>query len=393
MSNLLAGLATVLALTAAGLAVAGPAAADVVLLLDGSVLRGEVEDPDVVLRTPQAEYPVTRGSVWRILFNGTTDFDAVEFRNGSRIPGALSRGRFTVRLAGGGTRVVERMELEMISLAASAAPARAGAADVLILANGDHVYGEVTDTGWELWLPSGTQRFTREHVVAMILNGAVGDSVLLRKGGRLSGIVSHGAYTIRTPDGRDLRFARAEVKEVLLAGGAPAVAGAPSPGAAPSVGPPPTAPAAAPRPAPAAPGPPGPVAAAPGGPATPAVPAAALPAALRTALRDIHFAFDRSDLGPEARQSLDGLAEALKGSPNLTLLVEGHADERGTPEYNLALGARRAESAKAYLVSRGMNAARIATVSYGEERPLDPGHTEAAWALNRRAHFVVRQEP
>jgi peptidoglycan-associated lipoprotein len=110
-------------------------------------------------------------------------------------------------------------------------------------------------------------------------------------------------------------------------------------------------------------------------------------------LRDIHFAFDRSDLTPEARQTLDGLAEALRNLPNLTLLVEGHADERGTPEYNLALGARRADAAKAYLVSRGMAANRIATVSYGEERPLDPAHTEAAWTLNRRAHFVVRQEP
>jgi peptidoglycan-associated lipoprotein len=276
------------------------------------------------------------------------------------------------------------LALTTAGLAAAATPGQLP--DVIILANGDHVYGEVTDPGFELWLPSGTQRFTREHVVTIILAGAVGDTVLLRNGSRLSGLVSHGFYTIHTKDGRDLRFARAEVKEVLLAGGAPPAAAAPAaPAAVPAPAP---GPAAAPPPAPAAPAPP-----APGGPTTPPAPPAALPAAVRTALRDIHFAFDRSDLTPEARQTLDALAEALRNFPNLTLLVEGHADERGTPEYNLALGARRADAAKAYLVSRGMAANRIATVSYGEERPLDPAHTEAAWTLNRRAHFVVRQEP
>jgi peptidoglycan-associated lipoprotein len=116
----------------------------------------------------------------------------------------------------------------------------------------------------------------------------------------------------------------------------------------------------------------------------------ALPAPLRIVLRDVHFAFDRADLGPEAQQTLDGIAEALKGVPRLRLLIEGHADERGTPEYNLALGQRRADAAKAHLVGRGIDASRIDTISYGEQRPLDAARSEAAWALNRRAHFVVK---
>jgi peptidoglycan-associated lipoprotein len=283
--------------------------------------------------------------------------------------------------------LVTFLTLAATGLAQTATPVPASVPDVIILANGDHLYGEITDPSFDLWLPSGTQRFTRAQVGTIILAGAAGDTVLLRDGTRLSGLVSHGFYTIRTRDGQEIRLARAEVKEVILTAGPPAAAAAPAPAVpAPAAAPAPAAPAPAPAPAPAAPRP------APG-PAAPAVPPGALPAAVRTALRDIHFAFDRSDLTPEARQTLDVLAEALRGFPNLTLLVEGHADERGTPEYNLALGARRAEAARAYLVSRGLNPARIATVSYGEERPLDPAHTEAAWALNRRAHFVVRQEP
>ena len=69
--------------------------------------------------------------------------------------------------------------------------------------------------------------------------------------------------------------------------------------------------------------------------------------------------------------------------------IEGHCDERGTNEYNLALGERRANAAKQYLTTAGISAGRLSTISYGEERPLDPGHTEAAWARNRRAHFVI----
>jgi peptidoglycan-associated lipoprotein len=114
---------------------------------------------------------------------------------------------------------------------------------------------------------------------------------------------------------------------------------------------------------------------------------------VRAAVRDIQFEFDRYDLTDAARATLGDLAQALRGSPGLGLLLEGHADERGTPEYNLALGDRRAQAVKDFLVAAGVDASRIATVSYGEERPLDPGHEELAWALNRRVHFVVRPVP
>jgi peptidoglycan-associated lipoprotein len=117
---------------------------------------------------------------------------------------------------------------------------------------------------------------------------------------------------------------------------------------------------------------------------------AALPPAIRAVLRDLQFEFDRWELTPEARRALDELATAMKAHPRLRLLIEGHADERGTSEYNLALGARRAQSARDYLVSGGIEADRVETISYGEERPLDPAHNEMAWALNRRAHFVVK---
>jgi peptidoglycan-associated lipoprotein len=121
-----------------------------------------------------------------------------------------------------------------------------------------------------------------------------------------------------------------------------------------------------------------------------AVPPAALPPPVRSAIRDLHYEFDRYDLTTEARRLLEDLAQALKANPAFRVLIEGHADERGTTEYNLALGQRRAQAAKDYLVSLGVEADRIDTISYGEERPLDPGHDELAWALNRRAHFVVR---
>jgi peptidoglycan-associated lipoprotein len=75
--------------------------------------------------------------------------------------------------------------------------------------------------------------------------------------------------------------------------------------------------------------------------------------------------------------------------PTVKIQIEGHCDERGTNEYNLALGERRANSAKKYLISLGMPADQISTISYGEEKPLDPGHNEEAWAKNRRGHFIV----
>jgi peptidoglycan-associated lipoprotein len=121
-----------------------------------------------------------------------------------------------------------------------------------------------------------------------------------------------------------------------------------------------------------------------------AVPPAALPPPLRSALVDVHFEFDSYALTAEARSSLATLAEALKGNRSFTVLAEGHADERGTSEYNLALGDRRAQAVKDHLTSLGVEPSRVDTMSYGEERPLDPGHDEMSWALNRRVHFTVR---
>jgi peptidoglycan-associated lipoprotein len=105
---------------------------------------------------------------------------------------------------------------------------------------------------------------------------------------------------------------------------------------------------------------------------------------------DIHFDFDKSFIREDAKPILSGVADQLKKNKGLRLLIEGHCDERGTSEYNMALGDRRAESARAYLVSLGVPASAISTVSFGKEKPLDPGHNEAAWAKNRRDHFVVK---
>jgi len=107
------------------------------------------------------------------------------------------------------------------------------------------------------------------------------------------------------------------------------------------------------------------------------------------AVKDIHFAFDRYDLNPEARNILGGLADWLSKQSSWVVTIEGHCDNRGTTEYNLALGERRAEAAKAYLASMGIAAERITTISYGEERPMDPANNEEAWAKNRRGHFLV----
>ncbi len=101
----------------------------------------------------------------------------------------------------------------------------------------------------------------------------------------------------------------------------------------------------------------------------------------------IYFAFDSFDLTPEARTILSRKADVLRQQPNLKVIVEGHCDERGTEEYNLALGERRAQAAYKYLTALGVNAVQLETISYGEERPADPGHGEAAWANNRRCEF------
>jgi peptidoglycan-associated lipoprotein len=103
----------------------------------------------------------------------------------------------------------------------------------------------------------------------------------------------------------------------------------------------------------------------------------------------IHFALDRSDLSPEARTTLVAKAEILRASPNVMLSIAGHADERGSDEYNLALSKRRAAEAKRFLMQQGIDSTRMETVGYGEEQPLDPGATEPAWAMNRRADFSV----
>ena len=105
--------------------------------------------------------------------------------------------------------------------------------------------------------------------------------------------------------------------------------------------------------------------------------------------QDIYFDFDKYDLRTDARTTLDRKASFLNQNSSIRVQVEGHCDERGTNEYNMALGERRANAAKQYLTTAGISAGRLSTISYGEERPLDSGHTEAAWARNRRAHFVV----
>ncbi len=103
----------------------------------------------------------------------------------------------------------------------------------------------------------------------------------------------------------------------------------------------------------------------------------------------VFFALDSSEVDQAGQQALNQDAEILKKYPNWTITIEGHCDERGTAEYNLALGERRALAAKTYLVSLGVPADRLRTVSYGKEFPFDPGHDENAWSKNRRAHFVV----
>ena len=103
----------------------------------------------------------------------------------------------------------------------------------------------------------------------------------------------------------------------------------------------------------------------------------------------VYFAYNRSDLSPQSRDVLKRQAEWLNLYPGSIVVVGGNADERGTREYNLALGARRADSAKAFLVSQGVTPSRITTVSYGKERPIDGRSNEAAWRLNRNAHSAV----
>lgn len=103
----------------------------------------------------------------------------------------------------------------------------------------------------------------------------------------------------------------------------------------------------------------------------------------------VFFALDSHELRPEARATLEKQAEWLKQNPTVTVTVEGHADERGTRDYNLALGERRANAVRDYLVALGINGNRVKTVSFGKERPVDPRSTEEAWSKNRRGVMVV----
>ena len=106
-------------------------------------------------------------------------------------------------------------------------------------------------------------------------------------------------------------------------------------------------------------------------------------------VRDINFDFDSSIIRPDAREILIVNADFLLKNRISSIVIEGHCDERGTAEYNMALGQRRAQETKKYLVNLGIKESTIRTISYGEERPLDPGNTEEAWAKNRRAHFLI----
>jgi peptidoglycan-associated lipoprotein len=166
---------------------------------------------------------------------------------------------------------------------------------------------------------------------------------------------------------------------------------APPPTQAPAAVTPPPPPPPAPAPAPVAPAPPPP---APAPPPT-AAPAPPPPAPKEfqpnDAVKPIFFDFDKAVIRPGDAKTLDASAAWLKQNANQLLLIEGHCDERGTNEYNLALGDRRAKAAMNYLVAQGISADRMTIVSYGEERPVCTEHTEACWAKNRRDQFMVKE--
>jgi peptidoglycan-associated lipoprotein len=171
---------------------------------------------------------------------------------------------------------------------------------------------------------------------------------------------------------------------------APGVATAPPAPSAPVAPPPapsapdstsaPSAPSAAPAPMPQV--------------ATPAPPVLPRPSdfAANANLKDVYFDFDKYDIRPDSAKILDANATWLKANPRNLLLIEGHCDERGTAEYNLALGERRAKSTMNYLVGQGVAASRITVISYGKERPVCTEKTEACWAMNRRAHHLVKAQ-
>lgn len=153
---------------------------------------------------------------------------------------------------------------------------------------------------------------------------------------------------------------------------------APQPAPAPA----PSTPAPAPAPAPAPVTPSGPT------PEDAAAAAARVTAAVLTELGSmVHFDFDKADIRDEDKATLDRKAAILAANQSLRVTISGHADERGSDEYNLALGNRRAAAVKTYLANKGIDASRLTVTSYGEEKPLAAGHDEDAWAQNRRAEF------
>jgi peptidoglycan-associated lipoprotein len=176
---------------------------------------------------------------------------------------------------------------------------------------------------------------------------------------------------------------------VTLAG---ACGGNPTPDPGP---PPPPFPGAPPRPTDTPPPPPVPPAEPPSVPREPSITADPLTSMTpeqineNSPLQPVYFRYDSDEIDEAAQQALTENAKVLEKYGSWVITIEGHCDERGTPEYNLALGDRRALAVKNFLLSLGVPGDRIRTVSYGKEFPFDPGHDEAAWARNRRAHFMV----
>jgi peptidoglycan-associated lipoprotein len=174
------------------------------------------------------------------------------------------------------------------------------------------------------------------------------------------------------------------------------VVAAPAPVApppAPAPAPPPPAPAPAPPPVAAAPPPaPAPAPVAPPAPAPAPTPPPPPPAdyAPNDNLKDVYFDFDKANIRPADAKTLESSGAYLKSNPNLLVLIEGHCDERGTAEYNIALGERRAKAAMNHLVAQGIDAGRVTLVSYGKERPVCTERTEACWAKNRRDRFLSK---
>jgi peptidoglycan-associated lipoprotein len=159
---------------------------------------------------------------------------------------------------------------------------------------------------------------------------------------------------------------------------------------APAAEPPRAEPPAPPPPAPAPPAPPVEAKPEPAPPPTPAARQETRAFASLDEVAEIYFDFDRSDIRPQDEKILDRNARWLAERPQFVVMIEGHCDERGTNEYNLALGERRANAARDDLVRRGIEAGRITTISYGEERPQCTQRNDDCWSRNRRAHFLVK---